>query len=82
MWLFRRKSSKAIAKERLKFIIIQDRTLLSTPVLTAMKEDLIDVINKYININRKHIKLSVGRKNKKTVLEIVIPVEGAKKENI
>ncbi len=82
MQLFRRKSSRTIARERLKFIIIQDRTLLSPPLLTAMKEEMLDVINRYLNINRKHIKLSVERRNKKTVLEIVIPVEGIKKKNV
>ncbi len=82
MRFFRLRSSKTIAKERLKFIIIQDRTLLSPSLLTAMKEEMLDVINKYLNINRDHIKLSIERKNKRTVLEVVIPVKGIKKKNI
>jgi len=81
MRFFKSRNSRSIAKERLKFILIQDRSLLSPSLLREMKEEILNVINQYLEINKNHIELSIGRKNKKTVLEATIPVKGVKKRN-
>lgn len=66
MKLFRfiaKKKSKSIAKERLKVLLISDRVDCSPEVMEMIRNDIIKVISKYMEINEKetdiHIKQSV-----------------------
>ena len=47
--LFGKPSSKDIAKERLQLVLLGDRGI-STELLAAMKEDIIEVLSKYLEI--------------------------------
>lgn len=44
-------SSKDVAKERLKLILIHDRQDLSPQMLEMMKNDILAVISKYVEID-------------------------------
>ncbi len=44
--------SKNVAKDRLKLVLIHDRAMLSSGVLEQMKDDIIAVISKYVDIDR------------------------------
>lgn len=55
--LFGRKKSSAVAKDRLKLVLIHDRRLISNTVLNQMKDELIKVISKYIEIDQKEINI-------------------------
>lgn len=66
MKLFRflsKKKSKAIAKERLRVLLISDRVDCSPEVMEMIRNDIIKVISKYMEINERetdiHIKQSV-----------------------
>ncbi len=76
---FRKRDTKSIAKERLKLILVQDRTLLSPSILEEMKEELINVISKYLDIQQTDISIQIQRESRKTILEAIIPVIGAKR---
>ncbi len=58
-----KKKSKSIAKERLKVLLISDRVDCSPEVMEMIKNDIIKVISKYMEINERetdiHIKQSV-----------------------
>lgn len=45
-----RPSSKEVAKDRLKLILIHDRSNISPELLEMMKSDILDVISKYVII--------------------------------
>ena len=66
--LFSRKKSKSIAKERLKVLLISDRVDCSPEMMEMIKNDLIRVISKYLEIDEKEtdiqIKQSVAKKQK------------------
>jgi len=47
--------SKNTAKERLHLVLIQDRASVSADFLEAMKQEIIDVIKKYIEIDESAI---------------------------
>jgi len=48
-------NSKDAAKERLHLVLIQDRASVSADFLEVMKQEIIEVIKKYIEIDEKSI---------------------------
>lgn len=48
-------SSKNVAKERLKLILIHDRANISPGLLEAIKEDILTVLSKYVEIDNGDI---------------------------
>jgi cell division topological specificity factor len=46
--IFSRSSSKNVAKERLKLILIHDRCNMSEDLLENIKEDILKVLSKYM----------------------------------
>ena len=48
-------NSKEAAKERLHLVLIQDRASVSADFLEVMKQEIIEVIKKYIEIDEKAI---------------------------
>ncbi|HSW69517.1 MAG TPA: cell division topological specificity factor MinE [Gammaproteobacteria bacterium] len=78
-----RKSAK-VAKERLQIIIAHERVTRDKPdYLTAMQRDLIDVIAKYVDINKEDVKIELERQDGCSILElnVTLPNFLDKKEN-
>ncbi|NLB89418.1 MAG: cell division topological specificity factor MinE, partial [Syntrophomonadaceae bacterium] len=48
-------SSKDIAKERLRLVIVHDRASVSSEFINLLKEDLIRVIRKYLDIDEDQL---------------------------
>lgn len=58
--LFSSKNSpKDTAKDRLKLILIHDRADLSPELLENIKEELLQVIAKYVEISQKDVEISL-----------------------
>lgn len=78
-----RKSAK-VAKERLQIIIAHERVTRDQPdYLTAMQRDLIDVIAKYVDIDKEDVKIELERQDGCSILElnITLPNFQDKKES-
>ena len=64
------KSAK-VAKERLQIIIAHERVTRDKPdYLSAMQRDLIDVIAKYVDINKEDVKIELERQDGCSILEL------------
>ena len=55
-------NSKDAAKERLHLVLMQDRANVSVDFLELMKQEIIDVIKKYIEIDEKEIDVRLTNK--------------------
>ena len=55
-------NSKDAAKERLHLVLMQDRANVSADFLELMKQEIIDVIKKYIDIDEKEIDVRLTNK--------------------
>ena len=55
------KTSKEIAKDRLKVVLIHDRANISPEVMQALKNDIIEVISHYMDINKNEMEISFGK---------------------
>lgn len=58
-FLKNKKSSKAIAKDRLKFVLIHDRANCDSDILAMMQKDILEVIRKYMDFNDQEIDLKI-----------------------
>ena len=76
--------SKEVAKERLRLVLVHDRMDrmgISRDVLNDMKEDLIEVITKHLEIDEDGLEITFDRQDKNSVaLEANIPIETEEKE--
>lgn len=51
MFGFRKKASGNVAKDRLKLVLVSDRAGCSPEVMEKMKNEIIQVISKYIEVD-------------------------------
>lgn len=76
--LFNRESmnSKDIARERLRLVLVHDRTDSSPELLNALKEDLIKVIREYMDIDEDALVVDLANEQDSVALIANIPVRG------
>ena len=59
--LFRRKTSRQIAKDRLKILLISDRVNCSTEMMEHIKNDIAKVISKYMKIDTTNMDVQISK---------------------
>lgn len=59
MDFFRKKNSGGIAKDRLKLLLISDRANCSPDVMEMIKNDIIQVISKYMEIDAEGLDIQI-----------------------
>ncbi|WP_338995512.1 cell division topological specificity factor MinE [Fusobacterium animalis] len=57
--LFKKENSKEDAKNRLKLVLIQDRAMLPSGVLENMKDDILKVLFKYVEIEKSKLNIEI-----------------------
>jgi cell division topological specificity factor len=67
-------SSKTIAKERLRLVLLHDRTSIPPYVLEALKSDLIQCISKYMEIDETNLDVSLSDSDESVALVANIPI--------
>ena len=67
--------SKDTAKQRLKLVLIQDRLELAPDKLEEMKQEIWDVVSKYMVVKDEFMEFDVRRLDKLTVLVSNIEVK-------
>ena len=66
--------SKNVAKERLRLVLVQDRCSISPHILQSLKEDLIDVISDYMEIDEDGLDVDFCNEDKSLALVANIPI--------
>ena len=59
MDFFHRKRSGEVAKDRLKLLLISDRVNCSPDMMEAIKNDIINVISKYMEIDNENLDIQI-----------------------
>jgi cell division topological specificity factor len=70
----REPSSAEIAKERLKLVLVTDRSNLSPDKLQAMQGEIIGVIKRYIPIDDADVHIKLEQRDRKNYLVADIPL--------
>lgn len=68
--------SARVAKERLQFVLVHDRLDVSPEDLKAMKDEIIEVISKYVRIDRGNVEISIEQRQRDNWLVADIPLSG------
>lgn len=69
-------SSREVARERLRLVIVHDRASVSPEFLNSLKEDLINVIKEYLEIDEEALAVSLENEEDSIALVANIPVKG------
>jgi cell division topological specificity factor len=73
--LFRREPNSASqAKERLKLVLIHDRTDIAPGTLAEMKDELIAVISRYVEIDPEAVRIDMAQEGREQRLIADIPL--------
>ena len=70
----RERKSANQAKERLKLVLIHDRTDMSPGTLSALKDELIEVISRYVEIDPQAVRIEMEQDGREQRLVADIPL--------
>ena len=73
-------SSKTVAKERLRLVLVHDRATISPNMLNKLKEELIQVISNYMEIDESALEVNLNQDDKEVALIANIPVIKMKRD--
>ena len=73
-------SSKTVAKERLRLVLVHDRASISPAMLNKLKEELIQVITKYMEIDEAALEVNLCQDDRDVALVANIPVMKMKRD--
>jgi cell division topological specificity factor len=74
--LFGAKPSSATAKERLRLVLLSDHLSLAPDVVEALKNDLIEVISRYCEVDAANCDVTFERQDKQIAMLANIPILG------
>jgi cell division topological specificity factor len=69
-------TSRDIAKERLQLVLVHDRIRISPALLDRMKDELITVISRYVEIDADAVEVTFTQSRRESRLVADIPVVG------
>lgn len=71
--------SKEVARERLRLVLIHDRSMVSPELIAALKEDLIQVIQQYMDIDVESLLVNLENEDDSVALIANIPIKSLKR---
>ena len=73
-------SAKDVACNRLKVILMQDRTNLTPELIDRMRKELIELLSKYLEMDKEALELGFEQEGDQMALMLSIPVIRAREE--
>ena len=77
-WFSKGTASKAVAKDRLRLVLVHDRSMLDPETLDALRADLIKVVSRYFEIDRATLSMDVHRTREAWALSVNFPLRRAR----
>jgi len=82
-WLTGQKNKSAgQAKERLKLVLINDRTDLTTEELETLKNELLEVISRHIEIDPTSVSITMAQEGREQRLLADIPLKATSRRRL
>lgn len=73
-------SSKDTARNRLRVVLMQDRTNLTPELMERMRKELVELLSKYVEMDKDALELNLEQDGDQVALMLSIPVIRAKDE--
>lgn len=78
--LFGMDKSASHAKERLRIVLIQDQSNISSELLNVLRNEMVGVVSRYLEIDLPHLEMGIERKDGTIALAANIPIVRIRKE--
>ena len=72
-------NSRNHAKSRLKLIIAHDRASINPDMMQAMREEILEVVARYVEVNREEMEFSLSNDQRMTSLNANLPIRQVKR---
>ena len=72
--LFGQPGSSAMAKDRLRLVLMTDHLELAPEMIDSMKRDLVDVISRYVEVDREKIDVTFERQDATLAMLANVPI--------
>ncbi len=83
MFNFRKKNkSKTTAKDRLKLLLVHDRADVSSDLIEEMREEILQVIRKYMEIDEENTEINLTKEQNTAKLEANMAVKSIKRDAV
>jgi cell division topological specificity factor len=79
--LFRAQGSSETAKERLRLVLMTDHLELAPEMIETMKRDLVDLISRYVEVDRERIDVTFERQDRTLAMLANIPILSVNRPN-
>ncbi|HEY5257755.1 MAG TPA: cell division topological specificity factor MinE [Candidatus Baltobacteraceae bacterium] len=79
--IFGQPGSSSTAKERLRLVLMSDHLSLAPEMVEAMKRDFIDVISKYVQVDRDKIEVNFEQQDKALAMLANVPILAVNRQN-
>lgn len=66
--------SSSTAKERLRLVLMTDHLALAPEIIENMKRDLVDVISRYVEVDREKVEVNFEREDRALAMLANIPI--------
>lgn len=73
-------NTKNVACNRLRVVLMQDRTNITPELLQRMRKELIELLSKYVELDKEALELNFEQEGEQMALMLSIPVVRAKDE--
>lgn len=78
---FSQTPSSSTAKERLRLVLMTDHLALAPEIIENMKRDLVDVISRYVEVDREKVEVNFEREDKALAMLANIPITAVNRPN-
>ena len=72
------KNSRQEAKRRLQVVIAHDRASIAPDIIAAMREEILEVVARYVEINRDEMEFGLENNDRLTALTVNLPIRQIK----
>jgi cell division topological specificity factor len=71
----RKETSSSVAKERLQLVLVHDRSNLTPQQVDAMKEEILEVIARYVEFDRELVDIDLRTTERENMLYATVPIQ-------
>lgn len=74
-------NSRNDAKNRLKLVIAHDRAAINPEMMNSMREEILEVVARYVDIDREEMQFSLSNDRRITALTANLPIRKVKRSS-